>query len=59
MNWGIEDIIAAAILLGGALLGVLAVRRFASNGNARLMGYAMVIAALVFIWAELAVGIFH
>ncbi len=59
MNWGIEDFIAAAILLGAAALGVWAVRRFAHDGGVRLLGYGVVIATLVIIWAELAVGIFH
>lgn len=59
MNWSIEDFISAFILLGGSALGVWAVRRFAPNGRVRLIGYALVIAALVLIWVELAVGIFH
>ena len=59
MNWGAEDFIAAAILLGGAMAGVWAVRRYAPNPTMRLIGYALVLAALLLIWAELAVGIFH
>ena len=58
MNWGLEDFIAAAVLVSGAAVGVWAIRRFAPNGSVRLIGYALVLVALVFIWAELAVGIF-
>ncbi len=59
MNWGAEDFAAAAVLIGGAAMGIWVVRRFAPNGMLRLFGYALVLAALVLIWAELAVGIFH
>jgi hypothetical protein len=59
MNWGGEDFLAAAILLASAVIGVWAVRRFAANGVLRLIGYAFVLAALLLIWAALAVGIFH
>ncbi len=59
MNWGAEDFAAAATLLCGAALGVWAVRRFAPNRISHLIGYGVVLAALVLIWAELAVGIFH
>ena len=59
MNWGAEDFLAAFVLLGGAGVGVWAVRRFAPSPALRLIGYAFVLAALLLIWAELAVGIFH
>lgn len=59
MNWGAEDFMAAAILLGGAGIGVWAVRRVAPNGMMRLAGYGVVLTALVLFWVELAVGIFH
>ena len=59
MNWGGEDYLAAAILLGGALIGVAVVRRLAPRPALRIVGYGLVLAALLLIWAELAVGIFH
>ena len=59
MDWGLEDIIASAVLLGGAAIGVWTVRRLAPNGKVRLLGYGVVITGFVLIWAELAVGIFH
>jgi hypothetical protein len=57
-NWGPGDFVAAALLFGlaGAGLEVAAVlprRRW------RGPGAALVLAALLLIWAELAVGIFH
>ena len=59
MNWGAEDFLAAAILLTGAGVGVWTVRRFAPTAGLRLIGYALLLTALLLIWAELAVGIFH
>ena len=59
MNWGGEDYLAAAILLGGALICVAVVRRLAPRPALRIVGYGLVLAALLLIWAELAVGIFH
>ena len=58
MNWGPEDFIAGAVLIGLAGLGIeLALRLFRSP-RARLVGMAGVLFLFVLVWAELAVGIF-
>lgn len=58
MNWGPEDFIAGAVLIGLAGLGIeLALRLFRSP-RARLVGIAGVLFLFVLVWAELAVGIF-
>jgi hypothetical protein len=58
VKWGPGDFVAAAMLLGatGAALEIIAAlprRRWRSRGA------VVAIAALLLIWAELAVGIFH
>lgn len=59
MNWGLEDFLAAAALLLAAGAGVAwALRRFQSRG-ARTAAVAGVVLAVMLVWAELAVGIFH
>ena len=59
VNWGIEDFAAAALLLGGAGLALEAVLRFVRGTGARLgLGLAIGV-ALMLVWAELAVGLFH
>ena len=55
----IEDFAAAALLLGGAGLALEAVLRFVRGTGARLgLGLAIGV-ALMLVWAELAVGLFH
>lgn len=59
VNWGIEDFAVAALLLGGAGLALEAVLRFVRGTGARI-GLGLAIgAALLLVWAELAVGLFH
>lgn len=58
MGWGPGDFLAAAILLGGAGLSVEAVVRMTRPGPTRWTAVAAVLAGLVLVWAELAVGIF-
>ncbi|WP_310531103.1 hypothetical protein [Novosphingobium sp.] len=58
VNWGKEDFLAAAVLLAAAGLGIeLAVRLIKSRG-AMFVAIAGVLAVLLLVWAELAVGIF-
>ena len=58
VRWGIEDFAAAALLLGGAGLALEAVLRFVHDRRARIVLGMAVLAALVLVWAELAVGLF-
>ena len=59
VNWGIGDFVAAAALLGGAGLALEAVLRFVRGTGARIgLGLAIGV-ALLLVWAELAMGLFH
>ncbi len=59
VNWGPGDFATAAVLLGSLVLGIdLALTRL--RGRAlRFAGAAAVTGAVLLIWAELAVGLFH
>jgi hypothetical protein len=59
MAWGAEDFLAAALLFGSAGLAFeLAVRVVRGRGARVAVGLA-ILAALLLVWAELAVGLFH
>ncbi|SMF61361.1 hypothetical protein [Allosphingosinicella indica] len=59
VQWGAEDFLAAALLIGGAgALIELAIHR-TRRGRMRVLLIAAVAAAFLLIWAELAVGIFR
>jgi len=58
MNWGLEDVLAAALLLAGTGLALGAVVRLVP-GTLWRTGLSLVILAIgALIWAELAVGLF-
>jgi hypothetical protein len=58
VNWGTEDFAAMALLLGGLGFAVeIAVVKI-RNPALRVAGVALLLAAFLVIWAELAVGIF-
>ncbi len=59
MGWGPGDFLAAAVLLGGAGLSLELVARTVRPGIARWAAGAAVLGALLLVWAELAVGLFH
>lgn len=59
VQWGAEDFVAAFLLLALAGVGIEIIVRMARSPVARMVGIAVVIGALLFIWAALAVGIFH
>ncbi|WP_207759190.1 hypothetical protein [Sandarakinorhabdus cyanobacteriorum] len=58
VNWGPEDFVAAALLLGITGLG-LEVAAALPRRSWRRRGAIITLAALLLVWAELAVGIFH
>lgn len=59
VNWGSEDFVAAALLLGSIGLALEAIMRFVRGTRARLALSLAVAAAFLLIWAELAVGVLH
>jgi hypothetical protein len=57
MNWGIEDLVAAAVLLLAAVIGVAVVLRTVHSRLWRMLLTGLVILVVLGIWAQLAVGI--
>ncbi len=57
VNWDGPDFAAAALLLGGAGLGIELAVRMVRNRSTRLALIGAVLLTLLLIWAELAVGI--
>jgi hypothetical protein len=57
MNWGLEDFLAAALLLGGFGLAFEVAVRVTRSTVSRLLIGAVLVTALLVIWAELAVGL--
>ena len=57
VNWGPEDFLAAALLIGAAGLGCELVVRRAGKGLLRAALIGAVELAALLVWAELAVGI--
>lgn len=58
VNWTVMDFIVAGILLFGTGLMCELVLRKVNNIKYRIGICSVILAALFFIWAELAVGIF-
>lgn len=59
MNWGAEDFLAAALLLGAVGLAFEGAVRVVRGTTARVAVGLGLLAALLLVWAELAVGLFH
>lgn len=57
--WGAEDFLAAALLLGSAGLALELAVRLVRSTRARLAAGLAILGALLLVWAELAVGLFH
>lgn len=57
--WGLGDFATAAVLLGAAGLALELVTRRLANPAQRWLAAGAVVLAVLAIWAELAVGIFH
>lgn len=59
VNWGVEDFLfAGALLVGAGLVIEVAVARTRSRA-VRLLIAALVVLAVLLMWAEAAVGILH
>lgn len=58
VNWGPGDFLAAALLLAATGLG-LEVATALPRRSWRRRGIIIAVAAMMLVWAELAVGIFH
>lgn len=58
MNWGPEDFVVAAILLGGTGLALELAARWLVDPRKRALAALAIVGALLVVWAELAVGIF-
>ena len=58
VNWGAEDFLAAALLLGGAGLALEATVRLVRGTVPRIAIALAILFVFALIWAELAVGIF-
>jgi len=57
MNWGIEDLVAAAVLTATAWLGFALVRRHVHGRVLRPIMLVAVLLVVFAVWAHLAVGI--
>lgn len=58
MPWTLGDYVVAALLLLSTGLALEAISRRVSDGKRKLIFMSAAIILLVYIWAELAVGIF-
>ncbi len=58
VNWGSEDFAAAAFLLVGAGLALEVSAKVLTSPAKRVLAAVAIVAGLLLVWAELAVGIF-
>lgn len=58
MLWGPGDFAAAALLLFSAFFGSTLCQRYVPAGRWRLLAVLCLLACVLLLWAELAVGIF-
>jgi hypothetical protein len=57
MNWGLEDVFAATLLIGGAVLTIIAINHLVHRRPVRILLIAIALLIVLAIWAHLAVGI--
>jgi hypothetical protein len=55
--WGLEDFVAAAVLLAWTWVGIEVVARLAPPGTWRELAICAIIASALFMWAHLAIGV--
>ncbi len=58
MNWGLEDVFAATLLIGGGILTIIAIQHLVHRRALRMLLIAIAVLTVAAIWAHLAVGIF-
>ena len=58
MNWGFEDFVAAAALLGGSSIALALIYESFPSPLSRVLLSSGVVLVTLAIWAHLAVGIF-
>lgn len=58
MNWGLEDVFAAMLLIGAAILTIIAIQHLVHRRPVRVLLIAIAVLTVAAIWAHLAVGIF-
>ena len=58
-NWGIEDFIAALVLIFGLAVGCMLTLKFTKKAKSRWILITLLIAAFLAIWAHLAVGLWN
>ncbi len=58
MNWGLEDVFAATLLIGAAILTIIAIQHLVHRRLLRMLLVAIAVLIVIAIWAHLAVGVF-
>jgi hypothetical protein len=58
VSWGLEDFLLAAVLLAGTGIAYVVAARRLQTPRSRILAGGALGAALLLVWAELAVGIF-
>ncbi len=58
MNWGLEDVFTAILLIGGGILTIIAIQHLVHRRPVRMLLIAIAVLIVLAIWAHLAVGIF-
>jgi hypothetical protein len=58
VRWGLEDFVAAAMLLLGTGTGIVLAARYARSARQRVILIGALVLTLAVVWAQLAVGIF-
>lgn len=58
MDWGLEDLTAATILLVGAGIALAIILRTVHHRGLQMLGVIAAVLIFLAIWAHLAVGIF-
>ena len=57
MDWGAEDYLAAALVLGGAAGAIALVLRLSQRRRTRTFAVLAIVLGAAIVWVELAVGL--